>query len=122
MTTSQLLLENNPTLLDVSLSLEYLIKDYERLIDKLNKDIDFKNSLLGEKVEKIYSKNMEGQLRVAKPDENADYVILNQNIKLETQTLTTTDETIATNKQIKQHLDNNFIKQNDVIVYNDIQD
>jgi len=121
MTNVQILLNQNPTELDLYNAVRYLIEDYDRLFKKLNEDIDFKNLLLGEKVDKIYSKVMEQQIEVAQKDSDAEYNILNQNLILETMALTTNNKNIVTNKEIVDYLKTKYIQENEIVSYKDIQ-
>jgi len=122
MTNVQMLLNQNPTELDLYNAVRYLIEDYDRLFKKLNEDIDFKNLLLGEKVDKIYSKTMEQQIEVAPKDSDAEYNILNQNLILETMALTTNNKNIITNKEIVDYLKTKHIQNNEIVTYKEVQD
>ena len=121
MTKTQLILSNNPTPLDVYNAMDYLVEEFERLMKKLNKNVEFKKLLIGEKVEKVYSKLMEGQIKVAEKDNDAEYVVLNPNLIFDTPVLTCNDTNITTHQDMFDYLASNFIKQNDTIKYDSVQ-
>ena len=112
MTNAELLLNGDYSVSDIKSALQLIISEYNTMLSKIIKKQNVKELILGDNLDKIFSRQIEGNIELTTESLlGNEYKLLNKEFSISANNFITEDEDIISYSYIRETLESNFVKK-----------